>query len=383
MKLKDIISKFVFVFFLLVLISDFYYKYYTLDSKGGLRLTLYVKIAIGVTFFIFIARNKFYKKINAILFFGLLAISLLSFLQLCHNNTILIVESYGRYYFGIIVLFFFINEKVSIDQVFFKRFLSCIIIINFIFIIFGYLNNLQIFRTYYGSRFGFNGIFKSTSVASYFYIFSICYYTLKKKSTFDIFVLVLTVVSAIFVGSKSIYGFIIYALVVKVLLLVYKKQSFISGKTFFIGSSILIISSILLFLKQIMNLHSTLREVMENDGVLSAVFSYRDVHFRNTLIDVNNNFELGNFIYGGLSCVRRYTEISIVDLFITFGLVGLIIYILLLYLNIPKIKDRYTIFLLLGILGIIFLRGNFFYFPSVIFMSILIFANILNVKKHE
>ncbi len=383
MKSKNFISRLIFVFLILILISDFYYKYNNYNEIQGLRMTLFVKIIIGALLVFVGAKNKLYKKTNIYLIVGLLVISMLSFLHLCSDDFLFTAESLGKYFFGLIVFLFFINQLDSINSHHLDSFLAGLIILNFVFIVLGYIFDFQIFRTYQGSRFGFDGIFKSTSVASYFYILCISNYVLKNRKPFDVFILLITLISAIFVGSKSIYGFIAFALLAKFLLYIYKKQNFVSAKTYFVGVSILIISFVSLFLKEIISLHSKSREVMENSGLFSAVFSYRDIHLNNAFVDIQNNFEFGNLIYGGLSCVRRYTEIAIADLFITFGLVGATIYIFIFYYNIPKIKDCYTTMLFFGILAIIFLRGNFFYFPSVIYVSIIIFVNILNIKKHE
>ncbi len=372
-----LISKLVALFFVIIIVTDFYYKYMRYYYSEFVKLTS-VKLLIGLILATLIVVAKKIDKKNYMLL-GLLficsAISLLVQEKSTINDNIYL---FSQYAFGVIAMLFFFKNHKELEAIYFKKIILGLVLLNFVFILLGFLFNIHVFETYYGERFGYNGIFKSTAIASYFYMVALIYYLISIQKTNLTYLLIsVIIVSSVFVGSKTLIAFIGITGIVILGRFVALKQKLVGRSIFYVLYTLII--SILGFysLKLYITLNSTLKNVLLKDGILSTIFSYRDVHLNEALTNIEEHFGALNYLFGGASLVQRLPELAIVDLFISFGFIGLIAYILFVKYNFPKINNNLAISLFLIIGVMIVLRGNFLYYPSVIYIALAIFTVIL------
>jgi len=360
------------VFFALVVFSDFHYKLLSYDYLNTIKFTLIIKLIIGVVFGAIVV-NTLQKK----------TVLLTLLLILCGSISVLVLRTdfyiLCQYNFGIIILLFFLNSKPQLEKKYLLRVVETVIGLNFVCILLGIFFGIDFFQTYQGGRFGYNGIFKSTSTASFFYMFSIMFLLLKKKkSKFNITLLIIAFISSLFIGSKTLYAYVIFCLVIIMLEFIGKRKGVIGVKMFYLLPFMICIVICTIVFIPLVSLNETLHRLLVEEGVLTTFFSNRDHHVINAYKDMKESYNTMNFLFGGLAKVKRLTEMALIDLFLVFGLVGSIIYNVLLISIFPRIQDISLRIMLAFVLVIIFLRGDFLYFPSVMFISMAIFTIVLN-----
>jgi len=366
------------VFFVLIIISDFHYKIISTYGIVGTKLTLPIKLLIGAFLSCYLILKKLLdnKKLIYLSLFGLVIfVRLISQNEWHFEREIYII---GQYVFGVIVFLFFSNSYHHLDFRALEKFLYLIVLLNFVCIILALIFDLQLFKTYF-SRFGYNGILKSTSTASYFYMFTVLYLLVKKDKNKQLnLLLLIALLSAFLVGSKTLYAFIAIVFIVYLLRYINQKQRYVNSTIFYLISAVILIVLGLYLFIPLISLNKTLHKVLINDGVVSVFFSYRNKHVVNAFFEVTTNYDLSNYLFGGLSKVTRLTEVAVVDVFLNFGAIGTVVFFVLFFKNMPHINNPILKTFLIVIFCLIMLRGNFFYFPSVIYLALAIFTLTLN-----
>ena len=371
------------VFFLLIIISDFHYKIISTYGIVGTKLTLPIKLLIGAFLSCYLILKKLLdnKKLIYLSLFGLVIfVRLISQNEWHFEREIYII---GQYVFGVIVFLFFFNSYHHLDFRALEKFLYLIVLLNFVCIILALIFDLQLFKTYF-SRFGYNGILKSTSTASYFYMFTVLYLLIKKDKNKQLnLLLLIALLSAFLVGSKTLYAFIAIVFIVYLLRYINQKQRYVNSTIFYLISAVILIVLGLYLFIPLISLNKTLHKVLINDGVVSVFFSYRNKHVVNAFFEVTTNYDLSNYLFGGLSKVTRLTEVAVVDVFLNFGAIGTVVFFVLFFKNMPHINNPILKTFLIVIFCLIMLRGNFFYFPSVIYLALAIFTLTLNHDRNQ
>jgi len=377
------ISILITVFFVLIIISDFHYKIISTYGIVGTKLTLPIKLLIGVFLSCYLILKKLLdnKKLIYLSLFGLVIfVRLISQNEWHFEREIYII---GQYVFGVIVFLFFSNSYHHLDFRALEKFLYLIVLLNFVCIILALIFDLQLFKTYF-SRFGYNGILKSTSTASYFYMFTVLYLLVKKDKNKQLnLLLLIALLSAFLVGSKTLYAFIAIVFIVYLLRYINQKQRYVNSTIFYLISAVILIVLGLYLFIPLISLNKTLHKVLINDSVVSAFFSYRNKHVVNAFFEVTTNYDLSNYLFGGLSKVTRLTEVAVVDVFLNFGAIGAVVFFVLFFKNMPHINNPILKTFLIVIFCLIMLRGNFFYFPSVIYLALAIFTLTLNHDRNQ
>ena len=372
------------VFFALIIITDFHYKIIARFEIEMVKLTLPIKLLIGVFLGYYMIAKKLLDKKDLIYLglFGVVILLGLAFQNQWHFNEELYIIA--QYVFGIMVFLFFFKSRSNLDLSTLEKTLQLLLWLNFGCIVLAMVFDLQIFRTYTGIRFGYNGLLKSTSTASYFYMFSVLYLLVKKdKNKHSKWLLLITILSALLVGSKTLFAFVAIVFMVYVLRYINQRQQYVSSTIFYIiSAAILMVLGLYLFVPLI-SLNKTLHEVLIYDGVVSAFFSHRDEHVVNALSDMMTNYDVSNYLFGGLSEITRLTEVAVVDMFLAFGAVGTVVFFILFFKNLPSINDVILKIVIIVIFCFIMLRGNFFYFPSVIYLALAIFTLTLNHDRNQ
>lgn len=279
-------------------------------------------------------------------------------------------ETFFRYLFWLILIPFFYFLKQCGDAQYFidKVYLlfKYVIIINVLAVLIGLVSNEQFFLTYY-ARFGYSGILLNQMQLPYFYLAALFVFCNKNKMIFVFITILLSLLS----GVKSIYLGI-------VLFFVFKWFYFDANRFLFITKLKLSIAIILVFSIFLFFLFRTqlFSFVIDKYGIISAIFSLRDLNLVNLLNEINtDNFSV--FI-GAIGDIPYRTEFGFFDVFFFFGLIGFIFYAWLLkkiFISFVNNKLALSYFIINFI--IVAFAGNFFYFPiNCLFFSVtLLFLN--------
>ena len=384
MKTNKLLTHIVGISFILVLVGDFYYKYFRFCCNSNVFILPVIKSIIGLALS---SMMLYYRKLNISTSIGMLILILVLFTSLFFVPTDQMMETLVlklKFLFGIIVLVFFFTNFQSIDFGTIKNYVFWFAALNFICITAGFSLDIYYFETYSGNRFGYNGLFKSTSTATYFYIFSITFLFLKQNKTIkDTIWLLVLIVSALLVGSKTSYMFVFLASIIYFSNLIFKTQNILSPKLFL---GLTTFSSLLLSflgLRWYLLNNNLFSVVVAENGFWTAFFSQRDIHFQQALTKIKTDYGFKDIMMGGPYHVDRLTEFAAADLFISLGLVGGFIFLYVVVINFPRTKNL-LFKLFVAIIGLIILfRGNFLYYPSVIYLSILIFTMALNEANNK
>lgn len=384
--MKKFVSIAVALFFVLIILSDFHYKMLLREWISGAKFTLVSKLVIGgslILILIKLTENTDFKR-KIIPFVLLILCAVISFLIGNESSVNIGTAVYiqAQYLFGLLTIFFFLKHYKDVEWIYLERLIQGLIILNAVLILISYVCDIAIFKTYI-ARFGYNGLFKSTSEATYFYMFSIILYLKKPQSLIRNLFLLLVIISAVMVGSKTIYFFLI-AVAIYFAATAFKNKIRNNNTLSIIVAMVLSCLFLILSFKVFLPMNTRLYALYEKEGLITTFFSLRDIHFMNALDSVKVNFEIVNYLFGGMYYINKTTEMGLVDLFLSFGLIGSGIYIYAILKNLPKtLSTDIKVYLGIIVLAIV-LRGNFLYFPSVVYISLAIFALILNMKnKHN
>jgi hypothetical protein len=272
-------------------------------------------------------------------------------------------------------------------KTFFKIFKIAVIIVSFS-IFYGVLFNVYMLETYAGKRFGISGLLYPSSFSSYFVIVSILilYYYNKNIEKVNRLYISLLVFSALFIGTKSTYFFlIIFFLVVFIEEKLYKKKL-----TWYsvLGLLIIFISFQKEIVKTFIDKFDVLVRLYQESDMVTFILSYRNYSFNNAKLFINENWSVVNYLIGGVNRKTLLVEMGLIDIGLSFGIIGTIIYVFIYYKYVfSKIILPLNMMILIGSLAfIILLSGNFFksitlaYFVSYLFLLISWQKNDTNPK---
>ncbi len=373
--MKSSVSIF-FSLFLLVLFftTEAYFKivHFSLGAKPFI-----LQITKGVVF-LFVAIYLLVKSKKSI---ALLLVIFLSFLlgQILLNKgfSYSIFITFIRLLFPIILLLFFDNYKISREQkellfYFFEK----IMLVNSILIVLGFLFNIYIFNSYAGKRFGFNGLFVNSATSSYVYCMTLIYLFNKcQNKVFKNPQNLIIIFSVFLIGTKVAYFFMgTFLLTYFLKFSTFNKKYVIS---FFVALAMGIIY-VCFFKIGIFN------EIRLNDSLLSSVMSYRDQLFlEKTYPFIKENWNFINFLFGGISDLSFKSQIEFIDVFLFFGLFGVLLYYYIFFEAFLTFKlNFYTVLMLLILFVLILFAGNFFFYPSIA-IYIVILKEQLNTTNNN
>lgn len=271
------------------------------------------------------------------------------------------------------------NSKKA-NEILFKT-LEIIYIINFFSVIIGLFFEIEIFKAYYlGDRFGFNGILRNATHASYIFMLYICYFyykqinypNLKNKIFFYSTFLV-----SIILSTKAILLFMIFFC----FYIFFKRKSkklfaiFVTFLFFGIINYQWIIENI------IRKYFNVLYQVYIEKGITTMLFSYRNESISKYFLPyIKKNWSSSNYIFGGAEFNFHRTEFEFLDLFWFFGIFGMMYFIWMFHKFIFPFYYLIKYLPILIIVLISFLAGSFF--SSVPVMTIL-FVIILYLKRNS
>ena len=270
-----------------------------------------------------------------------------------------------KYTFSL-VCFLYVSKYPVKKKVIFRVF-EMIILINSGLIIIGVIFSIQYFQTYSGIRFGYNGLFYSSSLSSYVYVIALFYWLKKEKDRIWFnWEAIVVLVSACFIGTKTIY----FSMAIICLYYIY---FFIKNKykNILIGITLIIAAFLFYF---VFFKYGIFSEIRKTKGILSSLLSYRNELLVNeTLPYIKENWSFFNYCFGGVKDFTTKSEMGFFDLVYFFGIVGAGIFIWLYYKTFFNFKkDLLSKFFLSLFFFIIFFTGNFFVYTSIpIFLLVL------------
>lgn len=368
------------------IIKNFYYKY---------CLTIIVCFLIFNFFFDFIDKIKIYNDLNIFkfnrivkvvfyllaiifnviyfkeilnnlkyIFYPLLIILFLFLLKL--NNWDLYFLEFLRYSFLFVVYPFVEYTAKNLKEKFASKLFSyfkLLIISNSIFILLGMIFDIEIFKTYNGNRFGFNGIILSQGMTPFVYLSAMIVFLKEKDLKMILLLLIISVLS----GIKGVYFgmFLVFSF------------SFLLEKKITIKKKALAISVVGIVFVTIIGITfsiSPFKEIIYSKGLLSALFSFRLDNFILLYEQISEyNF---NLMIGVRSMMPFKVELQFVDIILFFGLIGMgsYIYFLFCFFRV-NIYEKFGITFFVSILLLAMLSGNLFYNPiSSVFFLIVLFS---------
>lgn len=333
---------------ILLFVSFFFY-----DKNRKLNTNFYITIALSIAYLISQVSLFNYLTIKNILF-------------------------NGHYFLNSIVPILFISlvQQHKEHLTYYVKTYLYFIAINSFFIIVGYIFDINLFKTYYwaGNRFGFQGLLLYHSEVGYLYFMALFlgYYFYKiNKSVLSTLILLLTLSGVFLIGTKKAFFlaliFVLYFFIDNFKLLKQKKIYYIIAPIFL---SIFVIRRALIdvFSKQF----ELFAKIYKEDGFWSSFMSYRNVLLqKNFLPCIQEKWNLTNFVFGGPIFSNYRVELELFDLFLFFGLIGFISYIVF-FKNILKQSNFHEYFITIGLFLASFFSGNLLSSLNVMILWILI-----------
>lgn len=286
-----------------------------------------------------------------------------------------------KYIFPLVLLLYFKKNKMNKTSIQFTFTLfEFLIVINSIFIFIGFFTDFYSFKTYRGTRFGFDGLLITSATASYFYFFALFYYLIKYKERFLYsWLSYFVIIAALLVGTKALILTVVSIFIFCTIKFINKRWS-------------LFLISFLLFLSvfySVFFLHQgVFQKILNENGLLTAMLSFRNEMFLNNMVPyIRENWGIVNYIFGGINNIELRSQMGLFDLILFFGLLGALIYGFTFYRFSAGFKITvYSIFLILLLSVIVILSSNFFLNASVaiyiVIMKEFLVFNDINTNKH-
>jgi hypothetical protein len=357
--------------FALFYVSDFISKI----NENQLRNTsLYLKLIFGIIIIFYVLKEKneigfkIFKHIFllfTVFIIGQLIIKAPFFLDRVENNFKIFT-----WYIYIFLLYAayntYSNRSNNINnskQILFFCFES-IFVLNTILIFVGWLFNICPFKSYYlTERFGYNGLIRNATHASYIYIIFTTYFYYKstiEKGIKNHIYLFISIFSSFFIGTKACFVFLFFIF-------------FYHLNKMNIWFKILIPFLFLVFSEKIkitliflLKKNQFMYNVYLKKGLWTMLFSTRDLSINSYLIPyIKNKWRLLNFFFGGAEFDKHRTEFELIDLFWFFGIIGIIFYFFIFNKYAFNIYKLYNYPLVIFILMTSLLAGSFFSSVSV------------------
>lgn len=327
------------VFIFLLFLSNFstkllYYEYnVTLTYYPSTWVKSILLIAVIVQFFFLKKKQNTHYYIIA-----LIGVFLIEILLNSGYEGVFSIGSRGYYFVKYSFLFFLFPIINALDDKKMNTIVNVLIWvakINVIFIVIGFLFKIDVFKSYPNTlRYGYNGILPIQGAGSYFYIFilSILYYrfhleykTYKKVSKKTYINMIIIVLGSLLVGTKAIFLFILLLFFIDVYFRLKQKTLLLSSLTVSGILFYLFCDPIVLAMVKFLNLHESL---YTENSLLTFLTSKRDLLFNDAMSYIHENWNFLNYLIGGIDFNKVRVEFEFVDVFLFFGIIGIVVYTL-------------------------------------------------------
>lgn len=331
-----------------------------IEFQAGLKAIVLVLAFIGLAVL---------KKKEFLYILILTAVFSIGQLTIPNGFEVSILKYFTKFIFPIALFGFFIvrsqNPKLKLLRVF-----EYVLLINSLFVLLGFLFEIQYFRTYImGARFGYNGLMVSSAASTYFYIIGMCYFLAGyQKRVVENWRFWVIVIAGLIVGTKSI------ALALAAISLFYIIK-YVNNKIIKRGFLAIISVGILGFAYYIFFINPIFLSIARTSGYLTSFLSFRDQLFmEHTLPYIQENWKIVNYLFGGVSNFELRPQMALIDTPFFWGIFGAGLYgyfYFKSYIKFP-LNGYLNLFILTLILLITFMAGNFFYNASVVIYLIIL-----------
>lgn len=347
------------IMLLLFFVSEAISKYGIRVEGGKSDIPRYIKFAV----YILLTLGLWRKTKSLIAPLVLTVIFCVGQLFLANGFNPEVVVSFSKLLFPIFLFIYFNhypigeNDRKSLFQVF-----EALLILNGVFIFVGFIWEIPMFRSYFGERFGYNGLFITSATSSYVYSIAIFYFLLKLKKNFlKSWKTYFLIVCALFTGTKILYIGLVASLFIYFICFVnFSKQQ---RKFIFSGilASFAAIAYFFFFEFGVFN------QIRQSEGLLSAILSFRDDLFvEYTLPFIRENWSWANYLFGGISELGVRSQMGFIDVFLFWGILGGLYYLYTFYKTFVTFSiDKSGVYIILSLGLMVFLAGNFFENASV------------------
>ena len=386
---ENYFNKAILILFLLTLFSDFFMK-----INNYIGIILYFRYSGLVKFFfeaflVIIALKKGLDKktIYSILvliccfFIGQFFLVKNSIFQSAFFDEVLKGDIYHLNKYIFIILYVSIiykhKDKIKLSKLVLNT-IMVILSINSILILYGFIFNFDLFQSFPGSkRFGYSGLFIKSGESVLLYVLASIYYYIYYLKGKSILPSIYFVFIALLSGKKI--AFLVLPLFYIVHFCIQSRY-----KVFFRVFGVLATSIILIFKKNIIEVVVKFfpfwEKLLEERGFWTVIFSTRDLNFNRTLDFISSHWAPVNYLFGGTNYNHLRIEIDPFDLFVFFGLIGGIIYLMLInkyYLK--PIKNNILKILLIGYFIIGMIYGAFLFnilLMTLLYLFVILFSSI-------
>src|SRR5882672_7468338 len=234
--------------------------------------------------------------------------------------TLLSYLSVFNKYMFVFVLYYFsyslIYDASRIQEIF--SLCEKIFFINSVFIILGFIFNIQLFKSYplHDYRYGYNGLIPAINETTAFYLIALSaiYYRIyvlhQKRTVFHVTI----IVGALLLGAKGIYFFIL-------LLLLYHfiRNSSLKSKLGVLFSLLIIVSFFWFsYFHLEIKFFDYFNYILSSEGVWTLLMSGRNLLFEDRFFANMEHWSLLNFLFGGQDPMAYLIEMDMVDGFLSF-----------------------------------------------------------------
>jgi hypothetical protein len=313
-------SNLLIIFFLMIVIGDALTKIFFQSDTPNPSKYIKAFLLVPLIYLSLKSNKKFliFFLIAIVLFIvGSISISI----QRLYTN----IPQFFEYYF--FILFFLSFQNSNLERT--SKVLEIVFLLHASVIIIATIFDIHFLKTYSSSeRLGYLSFFSSQNEFSYVMIAGVVFFKgkLQHISLIGVLKLLLMVIGALLLGTKSVLLFVLlfsfYLLFTR-----FKLKYSIPIVAILIANVFLFWNAILTFLKIHYN---TLYELYKTEGFLSFISSKRSVFLWDRLSAHQEEFEFVNYLFGGYDTAILY-EMSFMDLFYFFGLIGVILFGYIVY----------------------------------------------------
>lgn len=356
----------VIIYFIVFFGLDFFNKDRLQAPENLLWVIKATKTSFFILFMIILAYEKNFNFLKKSAFLIVLVAGHQSLLML-HQYDLVVSSAYqtirelSLYCFPIVFLSYMSTIDEKKDKAFLATFFEVVIAIVVATTFAGFLFHIAYFKTYY-QRFGFLGVLPKSITATYFYIAALIYtYYFINKNIWLKILFCITLLGSLMVGTKSIYLFIV--LFIGYLFFVnkwYQKKVFYGTAIFFMVLFWIYSATIAMVLRETFH---TLESLYQRKGLLTALSSYRNDIFYEVSQKYEPTWEWYSYLIGGRISFFPIYEMTIIDLIVSFGLIGMVYYLYIMYSmtsSKPPYQSCFINFSLCSVFIISIFAGQFF-----------------------
>ena len=188
---------------------------------------------------------------------------------------------------------------------------------------------------------------------------------------------------SLLIGTKAIWLFLILLGIIHFAFHKKKIIRIISTTSIILGTILVIIFHDYI-IKGIINSFSYGPSLYAEHGFITVLTSTRDLLLQNAIEYIQNNWTLSNYLFGGINLLEYGVEFEFIDIFLFFGIFGLIIYLLFLKrIFFTTFYGKYKILLFIALMLVAAFAGNFFMSIISSIFAYTVFQNMAYLNKED